>query len=60
MNVLGRWCGEWSKNHMVLKTSSLTKLVGIWKWEPRVYILRKHAGLDMLYDEGYEIEEQEE
>jgi hypothetical protein len=60
MNVLGRWCGEWSKNHMVLKTSSLTKLVGIWKWEPRVHILRKHAGLDMLYDEEYEIEEQEE
>ena len=32
-DVLGRWCGEWSKDYMVLKTSSLTKLVGIWAWE---------------------------
>jgi hypothetical protein len=53
IDVLGRWCGEWSKDCMVLKISSLTKLVGIWKWEqglePRVHILRKHAGLDIVF-----------
>jgi Transposase family tnp2 len=58
-NVLGRWCGEWSKDCTVLEISSLTKLVGIWKWESRVHILRKHAGLDMLNDEEYQMEEQE-
>lgn len=57
-DVLGRWCGEWSKD--LLETSSLTKLVGVWVWGSRVHILRKHAGLDMLNVEEYGIEEEEE
>jgi hypothetical protein len=60
IDVLGRWCGEWSKDYMVLETSSLTKLVGVWEWDSRVHILRKHAGLEMLDPEEYEMEEEEE
>ena len=58
--IFGRWFGEWSKDYMVMKTSSISKLVGIWRWEQRVHILRQHAGLEMLNVENYEIEEQEE
>jgi hypothetical protein len=42
------------------ETSSLTKLVGVWEWESKVHILRKHAGLDMLDVEEYGMEEEEE
>jgi hypothetical protein len=59
LDILGRWCGEWSEDYEVLKTSSLTKLVGVWEWESRVHILRKHAGLEMLDVEECEIEEEE-
>ena len=43
--VLGRWCGEWSDDYMVLKISSITSLVGIWEHGSRVHILRRHVGL---------------
>ena len=29
LDLYGRWYGEWSEECMVLKTSSITKLVGI-------------------------------
>jgi hypothetical protein len=57
-NVLGRWSGEWSGECMVLKTSSLTKLVGIWGYKSRVHVLRRHGGLDMLNAEEHGIEEE--
>ncbi|KAH8999573.1 hypothetical protein EDB92DRAFT_1756576, partial [Lactarius akahatsu] len=59
-NVLGRWCGEWSEECMVLKTSSIITLVGIWAWGSKVHILRKHPGLDMLSSSEHGIEEQDE
>ena len=59
-NMLGRWCGVWSQDCMVFETSCLTKLVGIWVWESKVHILRKHAGLEMLNVEEQSIEEEEE
>jgi hypothetical protein len=59
-DVLGRWCGEWAEDCTVLKTSSLTKLVGIWEYQSRVHVLRKHAGLEMLNAEEYGTEEQQE
>jgi hypothetical protein len=59
VNVLGRSCGEWSKDCMVLNTSSLTKLVGVWPWKSRVHILRKHAGIDMLNADEDDIEEEQ-
>jgi hypothetical protein len=59
-DVLGRWCGEWSQDCMVLRTASLVTLVGVWEWESKVHILRKHPGLDMLSSEEYGVEEQEE
>ena len=61
--MYGRWYGEWSEECMVLKTFSITKLVGIWEHNSHVHVLRKHAGLDMLNEEEYgvgeEIEEEE-
>jgi len=60
VNVHGRWCGKWSEDYMVLETSSLTKLVGIWEGESKVHILRKHVGLEMLDVEESGIEEEEE
>ena len=48
------------RNLSDVKTSSLTKLVGIWKYDSRVHVLRRHAGLDMLNAEEYGVEEQEE
>ena len=57
MEVLKRWHGEWSKDFVVLKISSLSKLVGIWVQEPRVHVLRRHAGMDMLNVEEYGMEE---
>jgi Transposase family tnp2 len=59
--VFGRWCGKWSEDCAVLSISSLTKLVGIWASESgRVYMLRKHAGIDMLHAEEDDIKEEEE
>jgi hypothetical protein len=60
VDVHGRWCGEWSEDFMVMETSSLSKLVGIWEYGQRVHILRKHVGLDLLDLEEYGMEEQEE
>jgi hypothetical protein len=63
-NVLGRKGGTWSTDHMVLKTSSITKLVGIWEYKSedltRVHVLRKHGGLDMLNAEEYGVEDNAE
>jgi hypothetical protein len=59
-NVYGRWCGKWSEDIMAMETSGLRKLVGIWKYESRVHILRRHVGLDLLDLEEYDMEEQDE
>jgi hypothetical protein len=58
--VLKRWYGKWAKKYKVLDTSDITKLVGIWIFDSRVHVLRRHAGLDMLAVEEEEIEEEEE
>ena len=47
-NIYGRWCGKWSEDIMAMETSSISKLIGIWKYEERVHVLRKHVGLDLL------------
>jgi hypothetical protein len=57
MEVLRRWCGEWSEDCMVLEVSSISKLVGVWVRGSRVHILRSHAGLEMLNVEENGIEE---
>ena len=44
---------------VAMETFRITKLVGIWKYEERVHILRRHVGLDLLDLEEYGIEEQE-
>jgi hypothetical protein len=58
--VLGRWCGKWSDECMVMETSRITNLVGIWEYGSTVHILRRHVGLDILDTEEGEIEEEEE
>jgi hypothetical protein len=59
-DVYGRWCGKWSKDHVVMETYRLSKLVGIWKHKERDHVLRRHVGLDLLDLEAYGMEEQEE
>ena len=58
--VVGRWCGRWSEEIKVMETSRLTSLVGIWEFESRVHILRRHPGLDMLSPEECGFEEVED
>ena len=43
-----------------METFRITNLVGIWKCEERVHILRRHVGLDLLNLEEDGMEEQEE
>ena len=57
-NIYGRWCGKWSEDIMAMETSSISKLIGIWKYEERVHVLRKHVGLDLLDLEEHGIEEE--
>ena len=40
-DVHGRWCGKWSKDIMAMKTSSISKLVGIWKYGPKGSYIEK-------------------
>jgi hypothetical protein len=59
--VVGKWCGKWAEEIRVMETSRLINLIGIWEFESRVHILRRHPGLDMLSPEecGFgEIEEE--
>ncbi|KAH9177464.1 hypothetical protein EDB89DRAFT_2194440, partial [Lactarius sanguifluus] len=55
--VVGRWCGRWSEEVMVMETYRLMNLIGIWEYESRVHILRRHPGLDMLSAEECGFEE---
>jgi hypothetical protein len=57
-DVHGRWCGKWSEDPVAMETSSISKLVGIWKYRERVHILRRHVGLDLLDLEEYGMEEE--
>lgn len=54
--VLKTWRGIWSGKIEVLPASAIHSLVGIWFHEPRVYILRKHPGLNLLSEEESEKE----
>ena len=46
--VLGRWGGKWSEDMRMMETSKLIHLVGIWEYQGRVHILRRHPGSDMM------------
>jgi hypothetical protein len=58
--ILRRWYGEWSKDYLVMETSNITRLIGIWEWKSKVHILRKHVGLSMLNVEEYGVEEEDD
>src|ERR1700728_3279433 len=49
--VLKKWRGVWSDKIEVLPASTIHSIVGIWPYESRVYILRKHPGLSLLSEE---------
>ena len=59
-DVYERICGRFSEDPIAMETFRITKLVGIWKYEERVHILRRHVGLDLLNLEEDGMEEQEE
>ncbi|KAI0062598.1 hypothetical protein BV25DRAFT_1870331 [Artomyces pyxidatus] len=46
--ILSQWRGTWSSDIKVLPASAIQTVVGIWSHKNRVYVLRKHPGLDML------------
>jgi hypothetical protein len=58
--VVGRWCGKWSEEIRVMETSRINNLIGIWEYDSRVHILRRHPGLDMLSTEECGFEEKED
>ena len=45
---LKKWRGVWSDKMEVLSASAIYSLVGIWSYNSRVYIFRKHLGLDLI------------
>ena len=49
--VLKKWRGVWSEKIEVVAVSDIHSLVGIWSYESRVYVLRKHPGLNLLNEE---------
>ena len=59
-DVYGRVCGRFSEDPIAMETFRITKLIGIWKYEERVHILRRHVGLDLLNLKEDGMEEQEE
>lgn len=46
--VLGVLRGNFSSDIHILPVSALQNIIGIWVSGEKVYILRKHPGLDML------------
>ena len=63
--VLGTIRGQWEEKISVIEIEFIQNILGIWatpKKPGRIYILRKHPGLDMLSDIecGMENEEDDE
>jgi len=52
--IFGKWRGHRSQSIEVLPVSEICDIVGIWNWRHRVYILRKHPGLQYLNAEEAE------
>src|ERR1700677_697701 len=46
--LFGRWYGKWSSLVYVLETSAIVNLIGIWAYNDRVHVLRRHPGLALL------------
>jgi hypothetical protein len=57
--VLRQWRGIWSNDIEVLPISAVKAVVGIWSYQQRVYVLRKHPGLSLLNAEESERSEEE-
>jgi hypothetical protein len=55
--ILKRWRGTWSDDIHVLEVTQISGLVGIWCFNSRSYVLRKHPGLGLLSQEECGIEE---
>jgi hypothetical protein len=49
--VLKKWRGVWLDTMEVLLASKIQSIVGIWSYQSRVYILRKHPALSLLTEE---------
>ena len=49
--LFGRWYGIWSSQVLVLETSAIVGLIGIWTYNNHVHVLRKHPGLTLLTQE---------
>lgn len=51
--------GVWSTELKVMNVSNIHALIGIWEYNKKVYILRKHPGLEWLTPEECGAEEEE-
>ena len=49
--VLTTWKGAWSNSLAVLPAPEIQRIVGIWSYSGKVYVLRKHPGLAFLSKE---------
>jgi hypothetical protein len=54
--VLNRWRGTWSHDIEVLEVSEIQGLIGIWGFNSRIWVIRKHPGLSLLSQEEYGIQ----
>ena len=57
--LFGRWYGTWSSEVLVLQTSAIVGLIGIWTYNNHVHILRKHPGLTLLSQEECGIDQED-
>jgi hypothetical protein len=46
--VLGTLRGKFSSDLQIMPFNAVQSIIGIWTMKERVYILRKHPGLEML------------
>jgi len=60
MKVLTALRGVWSNSMAVLPVKDLHNLIGILTLEKKIYILRKHPGLQWMSDEEKEVNSNEE
>ena len=58
--LFGRWYGTWSSQVLVLETSAIVGLIGIWTYNNHVHVLRKHPGVSLLTQEECGIDSEDQ
>lgn len=53
--LLKRWQGKWSTDLRAMPATVIQAIVGVWNYEGRVHILRKHPSLTCLSESEREV-----